>query len=818
MSASSTTLPLPSTSFVGRARELSQIQERLATTRLLTLTGPGGSGKTRLALQAATLLSGSFQDGVRWVALSSLRDPGLLPRHVTQTLGLPRLPEQPALESLLQQLHSKKMLIVLDNCEHLIAGCAALAQQLLSQTSELRILATSREPLAIPGEVLYPVSGLALPAAGIPSSCDPQAWMQYDAVSLFVERVRARLPAFTITPDNAPAIVQLCRRLDGLPLALELASARSNILTIQQITERLDDRFSLLVSTQRGEMDARHRTLRASMDWSYDLLTPSEQALLIRLSVFADGCSLASAVATCAGDPVEPAQVLDLLSSLVNKSLVVAQTLQRGEARYSLLESLQQYAQDRLKESGEWSAVHDRYLQCFLELTEETVPKLSGPYQQLWLNWLEGEYSNVRAALAWSLESGRVQAGLRIAIAINQFWTIRDHVEEGLQSLEQLLQAAGERVSPAVHANALAYAAFLAGFRGNTAMQMRYGGQAVDLAHAAGAQGKRALVWALAAQAYAARAAGDYAREFALGEQVIQLNRDSGDRSQLGVVLSIYSFSAMALGKYPLARAMLDEALVLLREAGNPYRIAMALNFTGDLARCEQDYHRAAAAYEESISLLRELDAPRDLASALQNLGHTSLHLGDTPRAHALFREGLVLQQAQRNTPGIAECLIGFTGLALATQRPALGARLLASAVAIGGPRIASTWAATRLEYERALALTRARLGETEFLAEQAAGRALTLEQAVQQAQNLLQPVGAGHRVPDSASPLTARERQVAGLIARGMSNQEIADALVLSKRTIEKHVANILSKLDFTNRAQIMRWTMETDRVRPTD
>jgi non-specific serine/threonine protein kinase len=210
-------------------QELSQIQERLATTRLLTLTGPGGSGKTRLALQAATLLSGSFQDGVRWVALASLRDPGLLPRHVTQTLGLLRLPEQPALESLLQQLHSKKMLIVLDNCEHLIAACAGLAQQLLSQTPELHILATSREPLAVAGEAIYPVSGLALPAASIPIPGDPQAWMQYDAVLLFVERVRARLPAFTVTPDNAPAIVQLCRRLDGLPLALELASTRVTV-------------------------------------------------------------------------------------------------------------------------------------------------------------------------------------------------------------------------------------------------------------------------------------------------------------------------------------------------------------------------------------------------------------------------------------------------------------------------------------------------------------------------------------------------------------------------------------------------------------
>jgi non-specific serine/threonine protein kinase len=502
---------------------------------------------------------------------------------------------------------------------------------------------------------------------------------------------------------------------------------------------------------------------------------------------------------------------------LVNKSLVLAQTLQRGEARYSLLEIIRQHAQEKLIASREWPMIRDRHLQSFLRLTEETAQKLTGPYQQLWLNWLELEYDNLRAAISWSLESGRIEAGLRIAIAIYQFWTIRDYVEEGLLWMERLLAQAGDKISPVVRANALAYAAFLAGFRGNTSAQMKYGSEAAALAEAAGDEGKPALKWALSAQAYGARAAGDYQTEFALNERVIQLNRESGDRYQLGLTLSFCSFSAMALGKFDAARAMLDESLFLLREAENPYRIAMVLNFSGDLARCQQKYAEAKVAYEESISLLRQLNAMRDLASVLHNLGHTCLHLGNIERSNSLFRESMSVQQAQGNTPGMAECLIGFAALAVALGLPAAGARLLAAAVEIGGQRIATAWAATRMEYEYNLALVRLGLTEAEFQAEQAAGRALPLEQAVLYAQSLqlkATSAGSAQQKPDE---LTEREREIAALIAQGKSNGEIAHEMVLSKRTVEKHIAHILLKLGVTNRTQIVRWAIETGLVKLT-
>ncbi len=806
-----TTIPIVLTSFIGREHELAEVMGLLASARLATLTGPAGCGKTRLAMRAATIASPLYVDGVHWVELAQLADPELVPQALAKALRIPGQPGRPAVEGLLEALQHKHLLLVLDNCEHVLNTCALLVEGLLAVT-EISVLATSREPLGVGGEKRYPVSPMALPPPGGPV---PEL-EHFEAIQLFVERARAILPGFALSSQNAGAVASICQRLDGMPLAIELASARVNVLAPEQIAARLDDRFELLAPATHVTR-SHHRTLRAALDWSYDLLSPPEQALLQRLSVFAAGCSLATAEAVCAGTGIERRQVLELLSLLVDKSLVVAHTLQGSEARYRMLETIRQYAQEKLKAAGDWPATCDRHLRCFLQLTEETLPKLSGPYQRLWLNWLEDEYDNMRTALAWSQESGQIEVGLRIAIAIYQFWTIRDYVEEGLTWMERLLARvaqAREPVSPAVYANSLAYAAFLAGFRGHTAVQMAYGYKAAAMAEAAGEEGKPALVWALAAQAFGARAAGDYQAELSFGLRGIQLLRELGNRYQLGLTLSTSSFSAMTLGDYGTAHAMLDEALPLLREAGNPYRIAMALNFSGDLARCEQDYAGAQAAYEESVQLLREIDAPRDLASALHNLGHTCVHRGDVERAHALFGESMEIQLAQRNTPGMAECLMGFAAVAAVRGSPAAAARLLAATVAIGGERIVSAWAATRMEYELTLARARGGLTEAEFQAEQAAGRALSLPQAIEYTQMLPLRPAAPLAIRATPDDLTLREREVAALIAQGWTNGEIADDLVVSKRTVEAHVAHILSKLGYTNRAQVVRWAIENGLV----
>jgi non-specific serine/threonine protein kinase len=804
-----TTIPTELTSFVGRSRDRVEVGRLLASSRLVTLTGAPGCGKTRLALRVATELHRDYADGVYWVELAQLADPALVPQAIARVLHVSEQPGRSTVDELLDALRDTHLLLVLDNCEHVLRACSQLVATLVRAT-EVRTLATSREPLWVTGEMRYPLSPLALPSLPLPMD----ELDHVEAIQLFIERARAVLPDFALTPDNAAVVASICHQLDGLPLAIELVSAPVNVLTIEQIAARLDDRLELPVAASRLT-HSHHRTLRGAIDWSFDLLPAPEQIMLRRLSVFAGGWSLATAELVCAGDGVEREQLLELLSALVNRSLVVAETLQRGEARYSLLETIRQYAREKLLASGEWSVLHDRHLHCFLQLAEETEPKLAGPYQQLWLNWLEGEHPNIRAALTGALERKHIEAGLRIVSALYQYWTIRDYVQEGLAWLDRLLAQADEHVAPVARTQALAYAAFLSGFRGNTSEQMRYGREAAALAEAAGDEGKPALAWALAALGQGARAAGDHEAEFAIARRAIQLRRELGDPYFLGVTLSVYSPTAMVLGQYEEAHAMLDEALPLLREHGNPYRIAMALNYSGDLARCERRYAQAQVAYEASVSLLREIGATRDLASALHNWGHACLHLGDVERAQALFRESLALQRAQRNRPGMAECLIGFAALAVARGLPDAGARLLAAAEALGGPRIAFAWAATHMEYEHYCARARARLTETEFQAEQAAGRAFSLEQAVAYAEDvaLKGAQGAGTQ----PSGLTVRERGVAALVAQGKSNGEIADELVVSKRTVEKHIAHILAKLGFTNRAELVRWAVETGLVKPS-
>jgi non-specific serine/threonine protein kinase len=631
---------------------------------------------------------------------------------------------------------------------------------------------------------------------------------------LFDERAGAIVPAFELTADNAGQVVSICRRLDGIPLAIELASARVNVLALEQIVTRLNDRFGLLPPAAHVT-HSHHDTLRAAVDWSYDLLSEPEQVLLQRLSVFAGGCSLSAAETVCTGDGIERDRVLDLLSSLVNKSLVTAATLHRSEARYSMLETIRYYGREKLEEAREWSFLRDRHLQCFLELTEETASKLTGKYQQLWLDWLEDEYDNIRAALAWSLASGSIEAGLRIANALYQFWTIRDYAEEALTWLKRLLARADERIAVEVRAQALCYAVNMAHFRGNHEARKAFGREITSLAETLGPEDKQALVWTSAARGFIARLEGDHATAFALAQREIQLLRELEDWYELGVALTIYSFMAMSLQKLDEARDMLDEGLPLLRDFGNPYRIAMALNFSGDLARCERNYERAQSAYEESMSILREIDAVRDLASALHNLGHTCLHLGDVERAETLFGESLAWHQEQGNRPGMTECLLGFAALAVVSDLPAEGARLLAAAAALGGRSITSEWAATALEYEHYRELARAGLAASTFPEEQAAGQRMSLEQAVALAQEVAHKAAAARQARRQLEQLTPREREVAMLIGRAKSNGEIAAELVVSKRTVESHVANIRSKLGFTERAQIVRWTIAAGLVK---
>src|SRR5579884_1061615 len=435
LSPETTNLPVQLTSFIGREKEMEEIKRLLSRTRLLTLTGSGGCGKTRLAAQVGADLLADFADGVWLVELAAIADPALVPQTVASTLGIREEPGQRLLETLQQHLKPKSLLLLLDNCEHLSAACAQLAETLLQACPNLRILASSREALGIAGELAYRVPSLSLPELPRLPSAEAAlvpALARCEATRLFVERAALSYPGFALTEQNAPAVAQVCVRLDGIPLAIELAAARIKVLSADQIAARLDDRFRLLTGGSRTALP-RQQTLRALIDWSYDLLSEAERTLLRRLSVFAGGWTLEAAEAVCSAD------ALHLLTSLVDKSLAVYEE-QAGEARYRLLETVREYARDRLLESGEMEEVRERHFAFFLRMAEEIEPKLTGLEQAAWLDRLEGEYDNLRAASGWALSAAEgAQAGLRLAGALWRFWEIRGHIDEGRGRLKNAL-------------------------------------------------------------------------------------------------------------------------------------------------------------------------------------------------------------------------------------------------------------------------------------------------------------------------------------------------------------------------------------------
>jgi len=820
----SSNLPVQLTSFIGRQDDLRAIEQMLSKSRLVTLIGPGGSGKTRLALQVVSQISGNYADGAWLVELASLHEAGLVPQFVAQALGLPPAPDLPLLESLQNFTSPRQMLLILDNCEHLADACAELILQLLPQSPNLHILATSREALAVAGETIYPVSGLAYPTVSKEArqdgqNCiDPQELMDFDALNLLVERGRAISPQFGITPENASAIVQVCSRLDGMPLALELASARLNVLTIQEIASRLNDQFTLLTADARRGVDPRHHTLRATIDWSYDLLKPGEQALLRRMAVFTAGCTLDLLEAFYTVELLPGESTINLISSLVNKSLVVAETTGRAQIRYRLLETIRQYLLEKLDQSGEGQIWRDRHLDLFLTRAEEAMPKLGGTYQQLWLNWLDDEHDNLRAALAWALESKkggmqeitRLESGLRIASALMLYWGMRGGYQEGLDWFKRLLARTDNKISLDVRVNAIVFASFLAMFLGDGQLSLKYGRKAVALAEAAGSEGKPIMTMALAGLATGEKTVGNYPAAFATGERVLQLLRESGPRLHLGMSLLSQGEIALCMGNHAIARERWSESLAESQKDQDTYRIAHSLNYLGDLARMQQDYSEAASKYKESEALLRELNTENDLASVLSNLGFAFLHLGEIEPAQAKFHESMAVYQEVQNQRGMIDDLVGLAAAAIQAGLPAAGARLLAAAEAISGLPASSTWPATQMEFKRYLDLARAKLTDSDFQAEQAAGRLMSLEQAVRYAQQLQLQPAPEQQAGAKGDGLTAREREVAVLVVQGKTNRAIAEHLVLSKRTVEKHIANILSKLGLTSRSQIVRWAIE--------
>jgi predicted ATPase/DNA-binding SARP family transcriptional activator len=698
-------LVLPLTSFIGRKREVSEIQQclvgRTGACRLLTLTGPGGCGKTRLALEVAAELVGTFADGVWWVELASLADPALIPASVAVALGLRDTGGQPATTQLLEFLLSRTLLLVLDNCEHLVTACARLSETLLQTCPHLRILCTSREALQIAGETSWPVPALTLPDPQVLghtaiSDCAFEEISRSEAVRLFSERAAAVLPTFSLSRQNVLAVAQLCCGLDGIPLAIELAAARVKVLPVSQIARRINNSMPLLTIGSRTALP-RHQTLRATIDWSHNLLCEAEQVLLRRLSVFAGSWTLEAAEAICAGAPghdtIGAHEVLDLLTQLVHKSLVMVQE-QGGLARYRLLETIRQYACENLQGLAEAKQIHYRHFAYFLALAEEGESKLQSAEQGVWFHRLEAEYDNLQAALHRVTELGEAELAVRLSGALWRFWYVRGHLDQGRTWLEAALALAGASnetctVSASAQATALNGAGGLAYAQGDYENAQRF-----------------------------------YAASLALRQQL-------QDRRGITVALNNLGLVARNLADYARATELLQQSVDQCQELEDRAGVAYALTSLGEVARCQGNYPQAAAYYEQGIVLWRELGNNEGLATALHNLGHVALYQQNYQQAGSRFRESLARFQELGSKRCIALCLAGLAGLASTTGQPERAVRLFGAAQALLEGIGAELEPADRAGYERTRAAAYVQLDETAVDAAYAEGCAMTLEQAV---------------------------------------------------------------------------------------
>jgi predicted ATPase/class 3 adenylate cyclase/Tfp pilus assembly protein PilF len=727
-------LPLQLTSFIGREQEMAAVRQHLATSRLVTLTGAGGCGKTRLALQVAADLLEEYPDGVWLVELAALSDPTLVPQTMAAVLGVREEAGRPLLETLVEFLRSRHLLLVLDNCEHLLSACAHLVEELLRRCPNLRVLASSREALGITGEQTYRVPSLAAPDPGqLPSL---ERMQQYEAVRLFADRALLSQPTFEVTAANAAAVAQVCQRLDGIPLALELAAARVKALPVGQLAARLDDRFRLLTGGSRTALP-RQQTLRALIDWSYDLLSEPERALLRRLSVFAGGWTLEAAEAVCASDGLEEWEVLDLLTRLVEKSLVVYEA--RGEqGRYRLLETVRQYSRDCLLEASESEKVRRRHCGFFLRMAEEAEPELSSAEGGIWLEpleeaarlrQLEAEHDNLRAALEWSLaEESGAETSLRLAGALGWFWQRNGYWNEGQESLIAALAKSSD-VLPTFRAKALRRAGQLTGDLGDyvAARSLLEEGLAVDreLGDRTGiAQSLTHLGWVVRLQ-------GEYAAAHSLLQECLRINQELGRKAAVAQTLDTLGRVALDQGDHSTARSFFEKALAIYQELGNKLGIADVLRGLGIGAQFQGDFALGRVLLEESLSMRRETAKKQNITGTLNDLASLACGQGNYAEASAFLMESLTMSRELGYKRGILGSLERLAGVAAAQERPERAARLFGAAASlreiVGMPLRPHEGA----EHHRRVNAVRASLGEGAFAAAWAEGQAMPLEQAM---------------------------------------------------------------------------------------
>lgn len=760
-------LPASYTVFVGRAGELVELQQALDHFRLVTLTGPGGCGKTRLALETARQLErrarhavsaqlpARFQDGVTWCALATVSESAYVSARLLTALGLTERAEISATDIITETLAAHDHLIILDNCEHLVAACAALSETILAKCPRVTLLATSIQPLALAQEKIYPVQPLAVPK--LPATMNDAAVLESlsrsDAVQLFVHRAREVFPGFELNLQNAAHIVTICRRLDGLPLAIELAAARVKMLSPAQIVERLDDTFGLLT---RGSASAlpKHQTLRATLEWSHRLLSEPEQALLHRLSIFAGSFDVEMVEAVCSNVEREASSVkchpssvtrhsssLDLLSDLADKSFL---TILREDAeivRYRLLETIRQYAREQLDAAGEYETFAARHLDWCVSLAERLEPELKGATMAESLARLELEHDNLRAALHFALTAAP-ERGLRLANALERFWDVRGHATEGRSWLRQLLAASDKphpadklnlrenvAVSVAVRARGLFVQGIIA-YRQNeydeaqTCLE-----KCLHLREELGDQA--GIAFALNSLGNVALDRGEFARATELYQESLRRRRELGDARGIASTLNNLGNTAADLGDYDRAAALYAESLALYRQIGDEWSIASSINNLGEVAKLQKDFDRAEKLLSETLARRRALGDQRGVAMALGNLGEVAFAQKEWQQAQALLRESLMLYQSVNNKEGIAHCFGSLAFVEHAQGRAVRAARLLGLSQALRESIRAPLTPADQTAYDGVAAELCAQLNERGFAAAWQAGRAMPLADAI---------------------------------------------------------------------------------------
>lgn len=778
-------LPAPLTSFVGRGREVADIKAGLSQARLVTLLGAGGSGKTRLALRVAAEVATEFPDGVWFVDLAPLADPALVPRAVATVLGVKEQARRPLADTLVEYVKPQRMLLILDNCEQVTRACADLCIAVLQACPEVRVLTTTREALKVHGEMKWLVPPLALPEKQARPSLDVLS--QYDAVQLFVERARLSRPTFRLTETNAAPALEICRRLDGLPLAIELTAARLNVLSLEEILDRLSGSLRLLTVDERG-IPERHQTARSAIDWSYQLLTPAERILFDRLSAFAGGCALEAAEVVCSGGGIAADDILDLLSHLVDKSMVVVSEDDDGTVRYRLLETLREFGRDRLAASGESTRIRVEHSRYFRTFAENARPGLPGARSTAVYDRFERDHDNFRTALDWLVNSEDAQGGLHLAVALTGFWIMRGYFNEGRTALARILRMPAASPTNSMRGDALDAAGRLARVHADYAEARALFEEALAIHHELGDRGKaagtlghlgvvswdqgdwsaarafheqslaisrelgheRGIARALNNLGLAAQQQGDYPRAGSLYGEAYEMLKTLGDQYGIANTLNNRANVAHEQGQYETARAFHEEGLAIRRALGDRIGLAFSLSNLGNVLNDMGDAARARALYEESLTICRDLGARREMSNALNGLGNVAREAGDTAAAYAYYAECLSIRQSLGHTLGIAKSLESFVTLAAALGQPLRAVRLAGSAAVLREVLRIPQTPVSADESSRELQAIRSSVGESAYETAWQEGRTQSLEQAVADALRLKE-AGTPRRLPTKA-------------------------------------------------------------------